>query len=82
MMLWRELLVSSVVHYKDSINVGFEDSSIRFQLGKKYLRQCGIYWKHIAEGRRILIKGRKGNEDAHLMRLNALEEIVLIPEKK
>ncbi len=80
--LWRELLISDVVVHKDSISINLKDSSVSFQMNKWFLRQLGINWRHVARGRRILIKGKEGNEDVHLWSADALDGIVLIPEKK
>jgi hypothetical protein len=79
---WRELVAKKVTVHDDSMDVSFEACVPSFQMNKEYLKRKGLNWEDIVEGRKLLIKGKSGNTDMNLWRLDALDGIALIPKEQ
>ncbi len=77
---YRELTIKEAVVKENYVSLSFCNSKISLQSDLPWLIGRRIRPEDLRAGRRILIKGIKGNSDSDLISLNVLEDMMLIPK--
>ena len=74
---YRKLVVSRVRHEKDEVYMYFHDVVVSLITTNKWLLERNVEPSRIVKGSQVLIKGRDGNKDHQLWRMDALEDLKL-----
>ena len=78
---YRILTVKEVWASASSLNLSFVESNVNFVINREFLKlHFGLHRYHLIPGRKLLVRGRRGNEDADLCRVDPISEMYLFHE--